>query len=51
MTDESPNITAYNANDKVHAASLALTAHNTVGNVADENTCEYGPSREICNVF
>ena len=51
MTDESPYITAYNANDKVHAASLALTAHNTVGNVADENTCEYGPSREICNVF
>jgi len=45
------DITANNANDKVHAASFALTAHNAVGNVADENTCEYWPSREICNVF
>ena len=50
MADECTGITANNAHDEVHAAPFALSAHDAVGNVADEYTCEDWPSREIRNV-
>ena len=51
MADECSYITANDAYDEVHATSFSLTAHNAVGNVADENTYEYWPSGKYCNVF
>ena len=51
VADKGSGVTAYDANDKVHTASFALTTHNAVGNVANKNTCQYRPSREICNMF
>src|SRR5574344_1875285 len=50
-TDEGTDITAHNTNNQVHTASLALTAHNAVGNIADNNTCQYRPCRKFCNMF
>ena len=35
MADECTGIAAYDANDKIHATSFALTTHNAVGNVAN----------------
>jgi hypothetical protein len=43
ITDKSAGIAANDTYEQVHAASLTLTAHNTVGNVADEYACEYRP--------
>ena len=51
MADECSGIAAYDAHDEVHAASLALAAHDAVGNVTDEDACQYRPGREFCNVF
>ena len=51
MADECTGITAYNANDKIHAASFALTAHDAVGNITDKNASQDRPSREICNML
>ena len=43
ITDKCAGIAADDTYEQVHAASLTLTAHNTVGNVADEYACEYRP--------
>ena len=43
ITDEGAGIAADDTDDQIHAASLAFTAHNAVGNVADEDACEYRP--------
>ena len=51
VTDESTNVTADDTHNKVHAASLAFTAHNAIGNITDENASQYRPSRKFCNVF
>ena len=48
--DKRPDITSYNSDEEVHATSFALPAHDTVGNVADNNTCEYRPSGELRNM-
>jgi len=31
--------------------TLALTAHNAVGNIANTYSRQYRPSRKICDVF
>jgi hypothetical protein len=51
MADKSTYIAANDAYDKVHAASFALTTHNAVCNIADENTCNYRPSCKISNML
>jgi hypothetical protein len=51
MADKSTYIAANDADDKVHAASLALTAHNMVGYITYTNTCEYRPCGEICDML
>ena len=51
MADECTGIAAYDANDKIHAASFAFTAHDAVGNIANKNACQYWPSRKICNML
>ena len=35
MADKGANITAYDANDKVHAASFAFTTHDAVSNITN----------------
>lgn len=51
MGDKCARITANDADEKVHAAPLALTAHDAIGDVADEDTCKYRLSRKICDMF
>ena len=51
MADECTGIAADDSNNKVHAASFALTAHDAVGNVANKNASQYRPSREFYKVF
>lgn len=51
IADESTSIAAYDSYDKIHTTTLALTAHNAVCYVANEDTCEYRPRRKICNVL
>ena len=45
--DKRPDIAAYYADEEVHATSFALPAHDTVGYIADDYTCEYRPSSEL----
>ena len=51
MTDKGACIAAYYANEKIHTASFAFTAHKAIGDITDEDACKYRPSREICYVF
>ena len=49
-TDKRSCITADDANDKVHATSLALATHDAVGNIANDDACDDGPRRELCQM-
>ena len=49
--DDGAGITAHDTDEEVHTTSFAFTVHNTVGNVANENTCKDWPRCEICNMF
>ena len=51
MTDESAGITADDAHDEIHATTLALAAHQAVGDISDEDARDDGPRREICYVI
>ena len=51
MGDEGSSITADDAHNEVHATSFALAAHNAVGDVADQESCQYRPCSKICDVF
>lgn len=45
--DERPDIASHNSDKEIHATSLALTAHDAVGNVADDYASEYRPCGEL----
>ena len=49
--DEGTGITAYNTYEEIHTTSFSFTAHNAVGNIANENTSKDWPRCEICNMF
>ena len=51
VADGGADIAAYDANDEIDDASFALAAHDAVGKIADKDTCEYRPCREICEMF
>ena len=51
VADECACITAHDPHDEVHAAALAFAAHDAVGHIADDDTCQYRPSREFRNLF
>jgi len=50
-TDECTRITAHDTHEEVHAAAFSLTTHDAVCYVADDDACEYRPSRESGDVF
>ena len=47
MADESTGITTNDANDKIHAASFALTAHDAIGNITNKNASQDRPGGKI----
>ena len=49
--DDGTGITAYNTYEEIHTTSFSFTAHNAVGNIANENTSKDWPRCEICNMF
>ena len=51
MADKGADIAANDTNDKIHTASFALTTHNTVSYVTNEDTREYRPCRKVSNMF
>jgi hypothetical protein len=51
VANECTSIAAHDAYNKVHATSLALAAHDAIGDVTNENACKDGPGGKICNMF
>ena len=51
MTDEGADIAANDADDEVHTATLTLSTHNAVSDVAYQDACENRPSRKICDML
>ena len=49
--DDGTGITAYNTYEEIHTTSFSFTAHNAVGNIANENTSKDWSRCEICNMF